>query len=119
MGVVLSDVSAVIPDIVFMSHERRKSILEGDRIIAAPDLAIEILSPGSDNERRDRTAKRQLYGKHGVGEYWLVDPETRTIEVFSLESNRMRLAGTYSESDEISSDLLPGFSCPVQLVFSV
>ena len=65
-GVIFSDFSGVIPDIIYISNERLDKIASGDRVAGAPDLVIEILSPGAENERRDRQAKRQLYGKYGV-----------------------------------------------------
>src|SRR5262249_30833354 len=65
-GVIFSDIDAVIPDLVFIRRERMNEVISGDRIVAAPDLIVEILSPGSDNRRRDRVAKRQLYAKFGV-----------------------------------------------------
>src|ERR1700730_16625707 len=83
-GVIFSEYSGVIPDLVFVSHERRNEIASGDRVMGAPNLVIEIVSPGAENERRDRLAKRQLYGKYGVKEYWIVDFQKRTIEVYLL-----------------------------------
>src|SRR5205814_650650 len=60
-GVILSEFSGVIPDLIFMSNARRAEIDKGDRLAGAPELIIEILSPGPENERRDRQVKRQLY----------------------------------------------------------
>lgn len=57
-GVIFSNFSGVIPDAVYISNERRAEIAAGDRVTGAPDLIIEILSPGADNERRDRHFKR-------------------------------------------------------------
>jgi Uma2 family endonuclease len=116
-GVIFSDFSAVIPDIVFIRNERREEIASGDRITGAPDLVIEIVSPGPENEKRDRIAKRQLYGKYGVKEYWIVDQFKRTIEAYFLEGQTLHLAATYSGHDEITSVVLPGFVCPVGSVF--
>ncbi len=73
-GLILSEYSGVIPDIVFFRHERSEEIISGERLAGPPDLVIEILSPGSENTRRDRVAKLQLYAKHRVPEYWIVDP---------------------------------------------
>src|SRR5260370_36773240 len=53
-GVIFSDISAVIGDLVFISCERRGEIASGEHITAAPDLVMEKVSPGSENERRDR-----------------------------------------------------------------
>lgn len=113
---IFSELSGVIPDIVFISN-KRDEIASGERVVGAPDLIIEIVSPGTDNERRDRAAKRQLYGKHGVKEYWVVDPQQRTIEIYLLVGQRLQLHATLQEADEITTPLLPGFSCKVEDVF--
>ena len=116
-GVIFSEFSAVIPDIVFFSNERRAEIASGERITGAPDLIVEIVSPGSENEQRDRVAKRQLYGKYGVKEYWIVDPLQRTIEVYSLAGRNLKLQTVLREQDELTTSLLPGFSCRVADIF--
>jgi Uma2 family endonuclease len=116
-GVIFSELSGVIPDIVFISNERRDEIASGERVFGAPDLIIEIVSPGSENERRDRIAKRQLYGKHGVKEYWVVDPHQRTIEVYYLIGQILKLQTVLQDQDELTTSLLPGFRCKVQDVF--
>ena len=77
-GLIFDESSSVIPDLVFFTRERGTQIISGDYLVAAPELAIEILSPGRENVSRDRVAKRQLYAKHGVNEYWIVDSENRS-----------------------------------------
>ncbi len=118
-GVIFSEFSGVIPDLVFVSHQRRNEIASGDRITGAPDLVIEIVSPGAENERRDRLAKRQLYGKHGVKEYWIVDFEKRTIEVYLLQPLFLQLQFVLTEKDEITSSVLPGYRARVETILSV
>ncbi len=118
-GVIFSESSGVIPDLVFVSHERRNEIASGDRITGAPDLVIEIVSPGAENERRDRLAKRQLYGKYGVKEYWIVDFENRTVEVYLLEGRTLKLQSILTAQDEITSSVLPGYRCKVEAIFSI
>lgn len=81
IGIVFDDFNGVIPDLLFVSTERLNRIRSGDRLKAAPEIVIEILSPGSSNMDRDRVVKRRLYSIRGVSEYWIVDPETHTIEV--------------------------------------
>ena len=118
-GVVLSEFSGVIPDLVYISHQRRTEIASGDRVTGAPDLVIEIVSPGSENERRDRVAKRQLFGKYGVKEYWIVDFEKRSIEVYQLRGHSMRLGSRLNDKDEITSSVLPGYHCRVETIFAI
>jgi Uma2 family endonuclease len=116
-GVIFSELSGVIPDLVFISKDRIAEIAPGERIMGAPDLVIEIVSPGAENERRDRIAKRQLYGKHGVKEYWLVDPYLRTVEVYLLKGRTMKHWKTRCEEDELTSPTLLGFTCQVASIF--
>ena len=80
--VVLSDTDVVQPDLLFVSTERAHLLLGGANVLGAPDLVVEILSPSTAG--RDRTLKRALYAKHGVKEYWLADPEARTVTVLRL-----------------------------------
>ena len=91
-GLIFGKFSGVIPDIVFYTHERAKEIISGERLVAAPELVIEILSRGSENVARDRIVKRQLYAKYGVAEYWIVDAENRAIEVYRLQNGTLELA---------------------------
>jgi Uma2 family endonuclease len=116
-GLVLSQYSGVIPDIVFFTHRRGEKIVSGERLVAAPDIVIEILSPGRENVSRDRVAKRQLYAKHGVNEYWIVDSENRAVEIYRLSSEKLELATMLRDQDEITSPLLSGFTCPLASIF--
>lgn len=114
-GVIFSDFSGVIPDAVYVSNRMRKEIAAGDKITGAPDLIIEILSPGPENERRDRHAKRQLYRKYGVREYWIINPGKRAVDIY--RTARLKLVGTLGLNDEITTPLLPGFRCRVGDLF--
>ena len=116
-GLILTDMSGVIPDLVFFRHERSQDIISGERLTGAPDLVVEILSPGAENIRRDRIAKRQLYARHCVAEYWMVDPEKRILEVYRLHSGSLELVSTLMDADELTSPLLPGFSCATAAIF--
>lgn len=117
-GLIFSDLDAVIPDLVFIKRERIKEVISGDRVIAAPDLVVEILSPGPDNRRRDRIAKRQLYAKFGVQEYWIVDLENKSLEIYILRDSRLESTGVLGLSDTIRSTILVGFNQPVAAIFS-
>ena len=117
-GLVFEKYSGVIPDVVFFTHERGVEIIANERLGAAPELVIEILSPGRENLARDRVAKRQLYGKHGVKEYWIVDSENRAVEVYQLQDARLDLAVVFRDDDKITSPLLPAFKCAASDFFS-
>ena len=115
LDVILSEVDVVQPDLVFVS-KARDSIL-GDWVRGAPDLAVEILSPGT--RRRDETLKRHLYERHGVAEYWIVDPEAESIAVFRLTDGRYgrpeRLL--LRRGDALVSPLLGGIRLELRQVF--
>ena len=117
-GVIFDDFNSVIPDIVFFSHERRSEIVSGETLTGAPDLVIEIISPGRENERRDRVVKRRVYGSFGVKEYWLVDPLNRSVEVHELAEEGLELTATYTGNDEIISSVLPGFRGSLAKLFA-
>jgi Uma2 family endonuclease len=116
-GVVLSEYSGVIPDLVVFLNEQAKTIVTGERLTGPPDLVVEILSPGSANVRRDRVAKLQLYSKHGVREYWIVDPKNRTVEQYVTQGSSLNLLETLHAEDILSTAVLPGFSCPLSQIF--
>jgi Uma2 family endonuclease len=109
VDMVLTTRRAMQPDVVFISNERLGIIKE--RIMGAADLVAEVISPGS--RRRDRIDKRDLYEQHGVQEYWLIDPEARTVEVLFLESGTYRLVGRWHSGERARSRLLQGFEVTV------
>jgi Uma2 family endonuclease len=84
LDVHLADHSVVQPDVLYISAARREILQE--RIEGAPDLAVEILSPGT--ARRDRVQKLSLYAESEVLEYWIVDPLERQIEFLVNERGR-------------------------------
>lgn len=126
-GVIFSDIDGVIPDLAYISNERRAEIEQDGRLVGAPELMIEILSPGDENVRRDRQVKRQLYSRFKVKEYWIIDPEARTIEIYRAEEkmgksgklHKQRLVhiATLQSEDKVTSPLLPDFQCLVQDIF--
>jgi len=79
---------------------------------------VEILSPGSSNIRRDRIAKLQLYGKHGVPEYWIIDLKNKAIERYINQGSSLILEETLAEDATLTTPALPGFSCQVSEIFS-
>jgi len=117
-GVIFTDDNDVVPDVVWISAAQLRLILGSDgHLHGAPEIAIEVLSPGSANALRDRETKRDLYARRGVQEYWLVDWMARRVEVYRRSENALELAGTLSGNDELTSPLLTGFTCHVDNLF--
>ena len=79
---------------------------------------VEILSPGSSNENRDRVVKRSLYSKRGVDEYWIIDPEARTVEIHrKRREGGLEFIATLQVSEDLTTPLLAGFRVPVATLF--
>ena len=116
-GLVFSEYSGVIPDLVVFLNQKSEAIITGERLTGPPDLVIEILSPGPANIRRDRMVKLQLYSKHGVPEYWIVDPDNLTIEQYVLHGSSLKLMKILRSDDILSSSAIPGFSCLISEIF--
>jgi Uma2 family endonuclease len=116
-GVIFDEYNSAIPDLVFVAKDRISQIALGIHIVGAPDLAIEIMSPGSENIRRDQIVKRQTYGRFGVKEYWIVEPIVEIIEISRLQNNVLASVGTFRNADEITSPLLPDLNFMVKDVF--
>ncbi len=118
-GVIFAEDEAVAPDLVWVARERLPTLLgpEG-HLHAAPDLVVEVLSPGPSNERRDREAKLGVYSRRGVREYWIVSWEQRWLEIYRRSDAALRLAATLLEGDTLTSPLLPGFSCSLAELFA-
>jgi len=117
-GIIFSDADNVIPDVVWASHERLEHLLDdAGHLTAAPELVVEILSPGDKNEKRDREAKLKLYSVQGIQEYWIFDRLERKVEVYRREKAILKLASTLFSQDELTSPMLPGFNCLVGKLF--
>jgi Uma2 family endonuclease len=109
VGAIFSKHDAVIPDLVFVLNEHWEKVTTGTALKGPPDLAIEILSPGTENRHRDLILKRDLYAQYGVAEYWLIDPRNRTVNIYRLAGTKYDAPLTLADGDQITSPLLPGF----------
>jgi Uma2 family endonuclease len=117
-GVIFSDADNVIPDVVWISKERLATSLdEAGHLTVAPELIVEVLSPGADNERRDRETKLKLYTSRGVQDYWILDWRLKQVEVYRRQSGVLQLVSTLFPGDTLTSPLLPGFACDVERLF--
>lgn len=115
LDVVLSEENVVQPDLVFIPSDRL-SIVREKNIGGAPALIVEVLSPATHS--RDRAVKRNVYERFGVREYWIVDPDRRTVERLVLAGDRYADPVTLSEGDTFSSPLFPGLEIEVRQIFA-
>jgi Uma2 family endonuclease len=108
--VVLSEFDIVVPDLVYVSHERAH-LLTAKNLQGPPDLVVEILSPATRN--RDRRLKRQLYERVCVREFWIVDPDEDTVTVYrQVKEGSFELAGEHraAAGDTLCTPLFPGLT---------
>lgn len=106
--------TVVQPDLLFVSTKSANKVAD-NFVEGAPDLAVEIASPGTATY--DRNAKLRAYESGGVAEYWIVDPAARTVELFVLEAGTYRQIGAYQGETLLPSVVLPGFDVPVERFF--
>ena len=117
-GVIFGNKDDVIPDVVWVSQEKYTALVDtSGHFQGAPDLVIEVLSAGTENEKRDREIKLKLYSSRGVLEYWIADWRAKQIQVYRRENGVLKLAMTLFETDTLTSPLLPEFSCLISQIF--
>ncbi|MBZ5562678.1 MAG: Uma2 family endonuclease [Acidobacteriia bacterium] len=110
LDVVFTSGTVLEPDIIFVSRARLQII--GEKYLAGPpDLVVEVLSKSSS--RLDRDIKPKQYARYGVPEFWLIDPEAKTVEIFRLQGEEYELAQRLEFGDTIASPLFPGLNLPV------
>lgn len=109
--VYLDDLNVVQPDLFWVSDENPNCHLIENYWHGAPDLVIEILSPGTS--RRDRDVKYSLYERTGVREYWLVDAQELYIEVYGLQDGKFTRQGLYGLGDSFVTSVLNGITLSV------
>jgi Uma2 family endonuclease len=104
--------------VVWVSKERLAILLDQEgHLTGAPELVVEVLSPGVQNERRDREVKLKLYASRGVQEYWILNWQLQQVEVYRREKAVLKLVATLFPTDDLSSPLLPNFVCTVARLF--
>jgi Uma2 family endonuclease len=106
--VYFSRYDVVQPDILFVAHDRRGTIKER-YVQGPPDLVVEALSPSEPE--RDREIKRKLYARYGVLEYWIVDPDAKSIELL------VRRLGAFVGKEKLTSPVLKGFKLSLAAAF--
>lgn len=104
------------PDIMYFESRR---ILDADkRPLDGADLVMEVPSRGGKNRKRDLQIKRREYAKAKIPEYWIVDPEEKTITVLTLSGKSYKVHGVFKEGTHATSKLLKGFKVAVSEVFA-
>jgi Uma2 family endonuclease len=112
--VLLSEFNVFEPDLIYISKDRAY-LLNEKNLQGAPDLAVEILSPGTRN--RDQRLKRGVYERTGVREYWLVDPDADAIEVLLRAGDEFAGPRRLSRGHTLTTRLWPGLELPVDKIF--
>jgi Uma2 family endonuclease len=115
--VLLSAHDIVQPDLLFVA-DHRLGIVDEDNCKGAPDLVVEVLSPAT--RRRDLVDKRLLYDRAGVAEYWAVDPEAETVQVFRQGADGLTRVAERAAAHgaALTTDLLPGLALPLSDLFA-
>src|SRR5258708_7351587 len=113
--VELTPDTVVQPDVLVILNANHDKITLS-RIIGAPDLVVEVSSPGTVGYDRDK--KQSAYARAGVQEYWIADPWSRTVEVFVLEAGAYRSLGVFEGKATLPSQVGPGFSVHVEQFFA-
>lgn len=101
IDVYLNQTNVYQPDVLFLAKERMHLVQQG-RVKGAPDLIIEVLSPGTENY--DKRTKKKVYEQASVKEYWIVDPKTKMTIGYALLGDKY--VSLPSETGVISSPLL-------------
>lgn len=105
------------PDIVWYSEEKAADFTDDQMRFPAPDFVVEVLS--TSTEERDRGIKFEDYALHGVGEYWIVDPEVKTVEKYLLaaDEQRFKLAEKLAQGS-LNSAVIKGFEVRLEDLFA-
>jgi Uma2 family endonuclease len=109
--VVFSNFDVVEPDLLYVSNERASVVTEKN-VQGSPNLVVEVLS--ETTEKTDRTTKLKLYARYGVEEYWIIDPNGPSAEVYRRTPHGLELAAKLSAVDALTSPMFPGFSLPLK-----
>ncbi len=116
LDVVLDDGNAYHPDVFFVKKERSFILENAEEVVmGAPDLVVEILSKSTGIY--DRGIKKDIYEKYGVREYWLVEPRTNTIELYTYTEQRYKLVALLEANEVLRSIALEGFELDLAEVF--
>jgi Uma2 family endonuclease len=114
--VILSRACIIQPDISFVEIGR-SGLIGKTNLWGAPDIAIEVLSESTRD--KDLRAKRNIYSHYRIKEYWIADPDARTIEVLSWSEWGYATAGVYRAKQFLASPAIPTFRLPLREIFKL
>jgi Uma2 family endonuclease len=115
VDVELAPGTVVQPDVLVVLNASL-GIITPRRIVGAPDLVVEIVSPGTAGH--DRRTKQDAYARAGVAEYWLADPAAQTVELLRLDGSAYRTINVYRGRATLPSQVAPALPVPVEQFFA-
>lgn len=115
IDVILDNENIFQPDLIYISAERKTELLQ-NRIMGAPDLVIEILSPST--AYYDLRQKKDFYERYSVKEYLIIDPIKRDAELYVLENEEFVLKQKAQQNGFINLTTLPGLQIDLQKLFA-
>ena len=104
LDVYLDEENVIQPHVLWVAQDNTHILVEDKRLVGAPDLTVEIFSPGT--ALRDKKAKFRLYEKFGVREYWMIDPVENMLEIWQLQDTHFVLVDVFGPNDVCTSPLL-------------
>ncbi len=115
LDIYLDNENVFQPDLVYISGQLESELVK-DRISVAPDLIIEILSPST--AYYDLRQKKDFYERYGVKEYLIIDPLSKSAEVYILKNEEFTLYQKEQQNGTINLNTLPGLQIDLQKLFS-
>ena len=115
VDLILARTTITVPDLAFV-RGNRKSIITEKAIEGPPDLVVEIVAPSS--RKQDRVIKARLYSRYRVREYWIVDPDARTLDILELRGRAYHRAARFAGAVKARSKTLPGLEIDLGKVWT-
>ena len=115
VAIVLDDRNAVEPDQYYFQSRPDECMIEGDYFQGVPRLIAEVLSPST--RALDRGQRMEVYRHAGVPHLWLLDPETETVEEYTLAGRTYSRTGRHGPGESFRPALFPGVSVAVDSLF--
>ncbi len=118
MDVVLENVTSVVqPDLLFIANDQKQIFDKEGAVKGSPRLLVEILSPSI--ARYDRADKLAVYEQAGVKEYWIINPKTRSLEVYYLEATEYAQVGEFTGDEKPESPVLGQLEFALSELFEI